>query len=169
MAGLAWERILPDANFQIADYTDMSNSNLTGSFMIGETSYLHLTFDRDEVQARNSNGIPSKMHLQRRGGDLTLVAGNGDVGLGTESPQARLHINNGYDVTLGQSGYLLLGETNGANITMDNNEIMARNAGGTANLYMQLNGGGVSIGTTTVPTGYLFSVDGKIISEGLRC
>ncbi|MEZ4684571.1 MAG: hypothetical protein R3B47_00435 [Bacteroidia bacterium] len=159
----------PDANLHIYDYTDMTNSNLTGSLMIGQTSWIHLTMDRDEIQARNTNGVPSVMHLQRRGGDLTLVAGNGDVGLGTENPQARLHINNGYDVTLSQAGYLLLGETNGLNVTMDNNEIMARNAGGTANLYLQLNGGGVSIGTTTVPTGYLFSVDGKIISEGLRC
>jgi hypothetical protein len=159
----------PQANLHISDYSDMSNTNLTGSLMIGESNWIHLTMDRDEIQARNSNGVPSKLHLQRRGGDLTLVAGNGNVGLGTESPSARLHINNGFDVTLAQAGYLLLGEVNGANITMDNNEIMARNAGGTANLYLQLNGGGVSIGTTTVPTGYLFSVDGKIISEGLRC
>jgi hypothetical protein len=159
----------PKANFQITNTNDFSANNLTDSLMIGETNWIHLTFDRDEMQARNSNGSPSKLHLQRRGGDLTLVAGNGNVGLGTESPQARLHINNGFDVTLAQAGYLLLGETSGFNITMDNNEIMARNAGATADLYLQLNRGGVSIGTSNVPTGYLFSVDGKIISEGLRC
>lgn len=31
-----------------------------------------------------------------------------------------------------------------------------------------LNGGGVAIGTTTVPTGYLVAIDGKIIAEEMR-
>ena len=60
---------------------------------------------------------------------------------------------------------------------MDNNEIMARNNGATSTLYLNNDGGDVSmcyaggnvmIGASVPATGYLLSVDGKVMCEELK-
>lgn len=59
-----------------------------------------------------------------------------------------LHISQGPDTGLGTSanGYLLLGPSNGINMSIDNNEIMARNNGNAADLNLNIEGGNVLIG-----------------------
>jgi hypothetical protein len=81
-----------------------------------------------------------------RSNALTVLK-NGNIGVVTDTPQARLHISQGNDTGLGSNnGYLLLGETNGSNISMDNNEIMARDDGAPADLNLNIEGGNVKIG-----------------------
>jgi hypothetical protein len=84
---------------------------------------------------------------------------------------------NGSDASLSSDGYIELGSTSSTNVIIDNNEIMARNNGATSKLYLQndggdvsmcYSGGGVMIGSSYVPTGYLFAVDGNIICEELK-
>ncbi|MCC7387880.1 MAG: hypothetical protein IT431_03840 [Phycisphaerales bacterium] len=50
------------------------------------------------------------------------------------------------DVGPGGGGTIVVGDTAGANVAMDNNEIMARNNGSTAPLYLNADGGDVSMG-----------------------
>lgn len=70
-----------------------------------------------------------------------IVLKNGHVGLGTNSPNNRLQITNGSDVSSGNAlGYLVLGNGNSTNIAIDNNEIMARNNNDIAPLYLQNEG-----------------------------
>ena len=74
-----------------------------------------------------------------------------------------------------------LGYDNNVNLILDNNEILARDDGGPAPLYIQNDGGdvllcsgelgGVGIGilsANSIPDGYLLAVDGKGIFEELR-
>ena len=56
------------------------------------------------------------------------------------------------------SEYILLGEENGLNIIIDNNEILARDNGSISSLVINADGGPVRIGTT--PTPAAFSVSG---------
>jgi hypothetical protein len=75
------------------------------------------------------------------------ILGNGKIGMGTEAPKARLHIFGGNDVTLSsENNALTIGDTAAENIAFDNNEIEARNNGAASPLYLQLDGGSVSIG-----------------------
>lgn len=89
----------------------------------------------------------------------------------------KVQLVNGSDASLSSDGYLELGSTTSTNVIIDNNEIMARNNGATSKLYLQndggdvsmcYSGGGVMIGSSFVPTGYLFAVDGNIICEELK-
>ena len=81
-----------------------------------------------------------------RANALTILK-NGDIGVVTNSPEAKLHISSGADTGLGNNnGYILLGQANGENISLDNNEIMARNNGVAADLSLQIDGGNLKIG-----------------------
>jgi hypothetical protein len=100
-----------------------------------------------------------------------------NVGIGTSSPSSRLHLDGGIDAEPGSGGFLVLGSTTSTNIAIDNNEIMGRNNGAVAELFLQndggdLNlcyaGGSVMIGAADPATGYLLTVDGKIICEELK-
>ncbi|MDU9050632.1 MAG: tail fiber domain-containing protein [Candidatus Electrothrix sp. Rat3] len=75
----------------------------------------------------------------------------GNIGIDTEKPKAKLHIKTTSDVSLGkeEGGALILGDSKGEHLAMDNNEIMAKKDATTAGtLYLQNNGGDVSIGGT---------------------
>ena len=79
------------------------------------------------------------------------VLKNGKVGISTATPTVQLQITGGGDAKLtGESGYLVIGEENGVNIVMDNNEIMARNNGSPSNLHLQTNGGAVWVNSEVV-------------------
>lgn len=81
-----------------------------------------------------------------RSNALTILK-NANTGIVTDTPQAKLHVTGGSDTGLGNNnGYLLLGETNGANISIDNNEIMAKNNGVASDLFLQIEGGDVLVG-----------------------
>jgi hypothetical protein len=90
------------------------------------------------------------------------------MGIGTTAPLSKLHIPAGSDASLSSHGYFMLGPSSGENIVFDNNEIIARNNGGTATLVLQNNGGSVRIGSAAVPAGYHFAINGKMICEELK-
>ena len=87
------------------------------------------------------------------------------VGLGTTNPlEVPLQIVGGADATLTSGGNIVIGETTGHNVVIDNNEIMSRNNAAAANLYLNALGGQVGIGTNA-PTA-LLSVNGAANKPG---
>jgi len=102
---------------------------------------------------------------------------SGNLGLGITSAATRLQIDGGTDAGLASGGFITNGLTTSTNLVIDNNEIMARYNGGTSTLYLNNDGGNISmcyssgnvmIGASVPATGYLFSVDGKIMCEELK-
>ncbi len=76
------------------------------------------------------------------GAPLHIDDANQRVGIGTTSPDSVLHIEGGTDASgASGSGYLQIGPTASTNIVMDDNEIMARNNGSPANLFVNPDGG----------------------------
>ena len=110
--------------------------------------------------------IGNGMGFSARSNAFTVLK-NGDIGVVTSTPVAKLHISEGNDTGLGaNNGYLLLGETSGANISLDDNEIMAKNNGVAADLNLQIEGGNVliggNVGIGTINPEELLHVDGIV-------
>lgn len=127
----------PDIKLQVNNGTDVSAAG-GGYLQLGATSNPNLALDNNEIQARN-NGIAA---------DVSIQASGGNVGIGTKSPDVKLQVSNGTDVSASSGGYLQLGSGDLPNIGLDNNEMQARNNGSASTLYLQHNGGDLEVGSS---------------------
>ena len=128
--------VTPDSKLNIAGGTEASLSNGTGYFLIGLKENQNLVFDNNELQSRN-NGV---------GDDLYLNPHGGNVAIGTTNANVKLKIDGGTDASLSGGGYVQIGPTNGLNIIMDDNEIMARDNADPSVLIFQNDGGKTLMG-----------------------
>ncbi|HSF89744.1 MAG TPA: tail fiber domain-containing protein [Saprospiraceae bacterium] len=80
------------------------------------------------------------------GNELWRINASGDVGIGTTTPTSRVHIEGGQEASNTGDGHLLIGTKAGANIVMDQNEILSRNNGSAYHLSLQSHGGDTHIG-----------------------
>jgi len=94
--------------------------------------------------ARLSSNVALRSGGNSFAGNQSITSGN--VGIGTASPVASLHVATGADATPTGGGYFITGNTNGSNLVFDNNEIMARNNGVASALFLNADGGNVGIG-----------------------
>jgi hypothetical protein len=68
------------------------------------------------------------------------------IGIGITSPDATFHVADGSDASLSSgSGYVVLGDTISSNLVLDSNEIIARNNGAAAELFLNNGSGNVGI------------------------
>lgn len=79
------------------------------------------------------------------GENSLLSAGNVNIGTGIFANDARMQIATGNDVSINAGGFIVAGRTNSTNVAIDDNEIMARNNGAAATLYLNANGGDVNM------------------------
>jgi len=103
-----------------------------------------LLFDGAEIDAEGTLG------------DLPICLNSnssGNVGIGTTVPAAKLHIEGSNDASLSSDGVLVIGLTSSSNIVMDRNEIIARNNGGPAKLYLNNDSGNVVVDVLEITGG----------------
>jgi hypothetical protein len=123
---------------------------LTTKTMDTPENYTSLRFDAAAIDSTATLFGTATLSLNsNEAGDITLAAGGGNVGIGTVSPEVRLQVENGDDVEPGSGGYLVLGPMPATNLALDDNEIMARNNGAPANLYLNNAGGDVIVGSSS--------------------
>jgi Chaperone of endosialidase len=71
--------------------------------------------------------------------------GNVHIGSGVFANDASLQVPTGSDASIGGGGFIISGQLNSTNVAIDDNEIMARNNGAPATLYLNANGGDVNM------------------------
>jgi hypothetical protein len=104
-------------------------------------------------------GVSNGFSVQRVSSNLTYVFNDGNVGIGTTSPNARLHVINSGAVWNGVfggfwgAGGVALGVQSGNTPSIQGfADITQTNLGAFTNLSLNPSGGNVLIGTTTTPT-----------------
>src|SRR5215471_16342980 len=73
---------------------------------------------------------------------------SGNAGIGTTAPGVKLHVVGGTDASPASGGYIVAGNTSGANVVIDENEIMARTDSAASALFLNHNGGNLIINGT---------------------
>ena len=126
----------PESTLHINKYEDIDSGN-GGLIRLGNWYNNYLLIDNNEIQTYNRDQT-SFLYLNVEGGNVAI--GN------ALPPRSTLHIGTGEDAALHKNGYLMLGDINGPNIILDNNEIMARNDGQASPLYLNNDGGALFAG-----------------------
>ena len=134
---------------------------------------------------RGSEFNSTDWRIINRGGTLRIFDGidnfatDGDENVSISNAGA-MTILNGSEASVGtNSGILILGTPSGANLALDDNEILARNGNVPADLFLQpgadvgntylnIADGNVGIGTSAVPLGFRLAVGGKTICEEVQ-
>ncbi len=100
----------------------------------------------------NSGNNTGNLIFRTNATDQVAIDQNGEVGIGTIAPLAKLHIPAGQDADLASTanGFIMLGSGSGTSLLLDNNEIMVRSNYTTAGtLAIQNDGGEVTVGART--------------------
>jgi hypothetical protein len=140
----------PDVKLHVTGGTSVQLTQ-GGTVVIGQTTDKNLAMDNNTIQTRN-NGSAGTLFLNKNGGDININSGglffqsaNNRLGIGTTTPDVKLHVTGGSDVSLSGGGTIVAGDVNAANLAIDNNEIQARNNGAASKLLINNSGGDVSI------------------------
>ena len=140
-------------------------TNSTSGLTFGDGAYMGL----DGINLLFNNAETGHITFSNStGGNKLVIAPNGNIGIDGFNPLSKLHIQNGADVSISSNGYLMMGDPTSTNLILDNNEIGFRNNGTWGELVIQNDGGSVRIGNSSVPAGYKFAVNGKVICEELK-
>jgi len=153
-------RVLAKGNTELMRVTDDGNvgigtDNPTGQLHLFGNGFLKLeqsglsNGEYGEVNASGVGTLRLYQHDSNSYGGIDILPG-GNVGIGTASPDEKLHIIGGSDVNGTSGGFLQLGFTTGFNIGIDNNEIQARNNGTPANLGINFEGGDITLSGNAV-------------------
>lgn len=94
----------------------------------------------------NSSNADGLLLFSTNGVNKVSVTSAGNVGINTTTPSSVLHILNVQDASIVSNGYIQIGASSGTNVVFDNNEILARNNGALATLYLGQDGSVVEIG-----------------------
>lgn len=119
-----------------------AGNGISSGIINGSASDMYLNAYRTGLVDPNPKG---NVLLQvNRGLPQPLYAGN--VGIGTATPDIKLQVENGSNISANAGGFLQIGNSTSANIAADENQIQARNNGVGSTLYLQTVGGNLQVG-----------------------
>ena len=140
-----------------------------------EKGFVQLSGDDLRVGTFSSNTL-GKFQVRTGGADNLTVASNGNVGIGTEAPQSKLHVT-GRGLFRGTGEVVAIDGTSNPNIGFYYNTVFRSFISQTpTNLVIGVNGAGLQLDATQIAigavvpaaSGYRLTVSGKVICEELK-
>jgi len=154
--------------------SNINDHSKSGNVFIGHRAGAMDTTD-NKLYIANSWTNPSNTLIYGEF-DNDILALNADVGIRTVAVDVPLHVGGGSDAGLTGGGYLVTGLIESTNLVLDDNEIVARNNGNVAYLFVNRDGGNViinqfdgNVGIGTVSPAAKLHVDGTMrLGSGVR-
>ncbi len=132
--------------------------NKSGNVFLGYSAGFNETGD-NKLYIENSSSSNPLIYGEF---DNDILAVNGYLGVGTQTPGVKLQVVGSIDAILSGGGYLVTGLTSGQNIVMDENEIMARNNGALSAIHLQRDGGAFNLHYSMAESSeFVVASDGK--------
>ncbi len=108
-------------------------------------------------------------HIIGKGGNSWVKSGaniyneNDKIGVGTTTPNTKLHVANGTEATLTNgSGFVVIGDNLNTNIVIDDNELQARNNGANSPLLLQPHNGNIGMGNLLTAPASKLQIEGGV-------
>jgi hypothetical protein len=134
----------------------LNNEGLWGFGTTSPVAQVHINSGDSTINVLQVDAFDSpKMIVSSNGGvaigNTNIPPANGlyvsgKLGIGTNTPDVKLHVVGGNEVTLAGGGTIVSGQITGNNLAIDNNDIQTRNNGSANMLYINAGGGDVNIG-----------------------
>ncbi len=115
-------------------------------------AFIQLSNGDDLRMGTNSGNNTGKLIFRTNATDQVTIDQDGEMGIGTVTPLAKIHIPTGEDADLSSTanGYVMLGAGTSTSLLLDNNEIMVRSSYSVpGTLAIQNDGGEVTVGART--------------------
>ncbi|NOT00074.1 MAG: hypothetical protein HOP29_05560 [Phycisphaerales bacterium] len=113
-------------------------------------------------ESHENDDNPAVWIFKNNGPALRVV---GQLGAGTGDDTSAVSIIGGSDSEPGSGGFIVTGSVTGSNISMDNNEIMARNNGLVSDLFLNNDGGDVIIAPQGTARVRVLQISGADVAE----
>jgi hypothetical protein len=124
----------------ISGYVDATHLTMSSSKTVTAGSSYTIRYGGFFV---NANGSVRSQRTSTTAFQVQTAAGASVFNVDTTN--GRIILTNGNDATLGGGGNIIIGDTTGANVVMDTNEIQGRNNGSADTFYINQSGGNVVI------------------------
>lgn len=170
LVGSTFNNTAPDQVVSLSGTNGITISGSYPSFTVNAANLWKTIGNSGTSAATNFIGTTDAIDFVTRtsNAERMRVTSTGNVGIGVTAPITKLHVNGGGTTSLSAPGNIVSGDIASYNVSIDNNEIQARNNGAGSTLFLNYWGGPTWLGNqngSAIPALYA-AADGTLGARG---